>query len=63
MTETPEQRRVIDAQLAEGLDDIQKRRVSKSFDTVEEMLASRKSSRKTSSLLKVGSEQPIRSGK
>jgi bifunctional DNA-binding transcriptional regulator/antitoxin component of YhaV-PrlF toxin-antitoxin module len=42
--ETPEQRRVIDAQLAEGLEDIRKGRVSKRFDTVEEMLASLKGS-------------------
>jgi len=39
---TPEQRRVIDAQLAEGLDDIRKGRVSPRFDSVEEMLASLK---------------------
>jgi len=39
---TPEQRRIIDAQLAEGLDDIRKGRVSRRFDTVDEMLASMK---------------------
>jgi len=38
--ETSEQRKVIDAQLAEGLEDIREGRVSKRFDTVEEMLAS-----------------------
>ena len=42
--ETPEQRRVIDAQLAEGLEDIRKGRVSRAFDTAEEMLASLKGS-------------------
>ena len=42
--ETPEQRRIIDAQLAEGLEDIRKGRVSRPFDTVEEMLASLKGS-------------------
>jgi bifunctional DNA-binding transcriptional regulator/antitoxin component of YhaV-PrlF toxin-antitoxin module len=40
--ETPEQRKIIDAQLALGLDDIRKGRVSRRFDTVEEMLASLK---------------------
>ena len=39
---TPQQRRVIDAQIAEGLDDIRKGRVSPRFDTVDEMLASLK---------------------
>ena len=39
---TPQQRRVIDAQLAEGLDDIRKGRVSPKFNTVDEMLASLK---------------------
>jgi len=42
--ETPDQRRIIDAQLAEGLEDIRKGRVSGPFDTVEEMLASLKGS-------------------
>ncbi len=42
--ETQEQRRIIDAQLAEGLEDIRRGRVSRSFDTVEEMLASLKGS-------------------
>ena len=42
--ETLEQRRVIDAQLAEGLEDIRKGRVSRVFDTLEEMLASLKGS-------------------
>ncbi len=42
--ETPEQRKIIDAQLAEGLDDIREGRVSKRFDTVDEMLASLKGS-------------------
>jgi AbrB family looped-hinge helix DNA binding protein len=39
---TPEQRRIIESQLAEGLDDIKKGRVSRRFDTVDEMLASLK---------------------
>ncbi len=43
---TPEQRRIVDAQLAEGLDDIAKGRVSPRFHTVNEMLASMKSGRK-----------------
>ena len=42
--ETPEQRKIIDAQLAEGLEDIRKGRVSRPFDTVEEMLVSLKGS-------------------
>jgi len=42
--ETPEQRKLIDAQLAEGLEDIRRGRVSKRFDTVDEMLASLKGS-------------------
>ena len=46
--DTPEQRRIINAQLAEGLEDIRKGRVSRRFDTVDEMLASLKSGRKTS---------------
>ena len=45
---TPEQRRIIEAQLAEGLEDIRKGRVSRRFDKVDEMLASLKSGRKTS---------------
>ena len=40
---TPAQRRIIDAQPAEGLDDIRKGRVSPKFDTIDEMLASLKS--------------------
>jgi AbrB family looped-hinge helix DNA binding protein len=40
---TPEQRRLVDAQLAEGLEDIRKGRVSPKFNTAEEMLASLKS--------------------
>jgi bifunctional DNA-binding transcriptional regulator/antitoxin component of YhaV-PrlF toxin-antitoxin module len=36
---TPAQRRFIDAQIAEGLDDIRKGRVSPRFETVDEMLA------------------------
>lgn len=43
---TPAQRRRLDAQLAEGLDDIAKGRVSPRFNTVDEMLASMKSGRK-----------------
>ena len=42
--ETREQRRIIDDRLAEGLADIREGRVSKRFDTVEEMLASLKGS-------------------
>ena len=45
---TPEQRRKIKAQIDEGLEDIRKGRVSRSFDTVDEMLASMKSGRKAS---------------
>lgn len=37
---TPEQRRIIEAQLAEGLEDIRKGRVHGPFNTVEEMIAS-----------------------
>jgi len=44
MNETPEQRRVIDAQLTEGLEDIRRGQVSPIFNTVEEMLASLKAS-------------------
>jgi bifunctional DNA-binding transcriptional regulator/antitoxin component of YhaV-PrlF toxin-antitoxin module len=44
---TPQQRRIIDAQLAEGLEDIRKGRVSPKFDTVDEMLASMKASHKS----------------
>jgi hypothetical protein len=40
--DTPAQRRMIDAQIAEGLDDIRKGRVSPRFGTVDEMLASLK---------------------
>jgi bifunctional DNA-binding transcriptional regulator/antitoxin component of YhaV-PrlF toxin-antitoxin module len=43
---TPAQRRRLDAQLAEGLDDIAKGRVSPRFNTVDEMLASLKSGHK-----------------
>jgi hypothetical protein len=42
MNEMSEQRRVIDAQLAEALEDIRSGRVSPIFDTVEQMLASLK---------------------
>ena len=44
---TPEQRRIIDAQLAEGLEDIRKGRVSPIFNTVDEMLASLKAGHKS----------------
>lgn len=44
---TPEQRAIVDAQLAEGLEDIRKGRVSPKFDTVDEMLASLKASDKS----------------
>jgi len=36
---TPEQRRIIDAQLAEGLADIKAGRVSRAFETHEEFIA------------------------
>jgi bifunctional DNA-binding transcriptional regulator/antitoxin component of YhaV-PrlF toxin-antitoxin module len=42
--ETPEQRRIIDAQLVEGLEDFRRGRVSARFDTVEDMLESLKGS-------------------
>jgi bifunctional DNA-binding transcriptional regulator/antitoxin component of YhaV-PrlF toxin-antitoxin module len=45
---TPSQRRVIAAQLAEGLKDVRHGRVSRRFDTVNEMLASMRSARKKS---------------
>ncbi len=44
---TPAQRRIVDAQLAEGLADIRKGRVSAKFNTVDEMLASLKAGHKT----------------
>ena len=44
---TPAQRRAIDAQLAEGLEDIRKGRVSPKFNTVGELLSSLKGGRKT----------------
>ena len=44
---TPAQRRIIDAQLAEGLEDIRKGRVSPKFDTVDELLASLKAGHKS----------------
>ena len=37
---TPEQRRIIDRQIAEGLEDIKKGRTYGPFNTVEEMVAS-----------------------
>jgi antitoxin component of MazEF toxin-antitoxin module len=43
---TPAQRRRLDTQLAEGLEDIAKGRVSRRFDTVDEMLASMKSGKR-----------------
>jgi len=45
---TPEQRKIIDAQLAEAWDDVRKGRVSPKFDTVDDMLASLKSGSKAS---------------
>lgn len=39
---TPEQRRIIEAQLAEGLEDIKQGRTYGPFDTVEEMIVSMK---------------------
>ena len=44
---TPEQRAIVDAELAEGLEDIRKGRVSPKFDTVDEMLASLKAGHKS----------------
>jgi len=44
---TPRQRAIVAAQLAEGLEDLQKGRVSPRFETVGKMLASLKSGRKT----------------
>ena len=44
--ETPAQRRIINAQLAEGLEDIRKGRVSPKFDTVDQLLASMKAGHK-----------------
>jgi hypothetical protein len=44
MSETPEQRHVIDAQLTDGIEDIRSGRVSPIFNTVEELLASLKAS-------------------
>jgi len=44
---TPAQRRIVEAQLAEGLADIRKGRVSPKFSTVDEMLASLKAGHKT----------------
>ena len=52
---TPAQRRIIDVQLAEGLEDIRQGRVSRRFDTVDEMLASMKAGRKTSPRRKIRS--------
>ncbi|MBI1956303.1 MAG: hypothetical protein HYS38_07905 [Acidobacteria bacterium] len=37
---TPEQRRIIDRQIAEGMEDIRQGRVHGPFNTVEEMIAS-----------------------
>jgi hypothetical protein len=53
---TPEQRRIIDAQLAEGLDDIRKGRVSRRFDTLDEMLASMKARKKNPPRRKIRSQ-------
>jgi bifunctional DNA-binding transcriptional regulator/antitoxin component of YhaV-PrlF toxin-antitoxin module len=44
---TPEQRAIVDAQLAEGLEDVRKGRVSPKFDTVDEMPASLKAGPKS----------------
>jgi len=44
---TPQQRAIIDAQLAEGLEDIRQGRVSPKFDTVDEMLTSLKAGHKS----------------
>jgi bifunctional DNA-binding transcriptional regulator/antitoxin component of YhaV-PrlF toxin-antitoxin module len=48
---TPRQRAIVDAQLAEGLEDLQKGRVSPRFETVGKMLASLKR-RKTARRMK-----------
>ena len=45
---TPEQRRIIERQIAEGLEDIKKGRTHGPFNTVEEMIASMKAGTKTS---------------
>ncbi|MGI8744254.1 MAG: AbrB/MazE/SpoVT family DNA-binding domain-containing protein [Bryobacteraceae bacterium] len=45
---TPEQRRIVNAQLAEGLDDIRKGRVSRRFENVDPMLNSLKARGNTS---------------
>src|SRR3990170_705072 len=45
---TPEQRRIIDRQIAEGLEDIKKGRTYGPFNTVEEMVASMEAVTKTS---------------
>jgi hypothetical protein len=45
---TPAQGRIVGALLADGLEDIRKGRVSRRFETVDEMLASLKGSRKAS---------------
>ena len=53
---TPEQRRIIDGQLAEGLKDIREGRVSRRFDTVDERLASMKKGGKRSARQKSRSQ-------
>jgi hypothetical protein len=58
MNETPEQRQVIDAQLAEALEDIRNGRVSPIFDTVEEMLASLKAPRQSSPTIEICGKNP-----
>jgi bifunctional DNA-binding transcriptional regulator/antitoxin component of YhaV-PrlF toxin-antitoxin module len=45
---TQAQRRIVDAQVAEGLSDIREGRVSRRFETVDEMLISMKAGRKPS---------------
>jgi hypothetical protein len=45
---TARQRKILDAQLAEGLEDIRKGRVSPEYNTVDEMVASLKSPGKNS---------------
>jgi hypothetical protein len=45
---TQAQRRIVDAQVAEGLSDIREGRVSRRFETVDEMLISIKAGRKPS---------------
>jgi antitoxin component of MazEF toxin-antitoxin module len=49
---TPEQRRIVDAQLAEGLEDIRTGRTYGPFETADEMIADMKSRLKTKATIK-----------